>query len=66
MGSESNGNPFCGKTVTIALNGKTTTAEVVDKCEGCEGRSIDLSNGAFEDLADMDLGRVHNVVWWFN
>lgn len=66
MGTQSNGNPYCGKTVTISLNGKTTQAEVVDKCMGCDGDSIDLSDGAFEDLADMGLGRVHDVKWWFN
>ncbi|KAG4428539.1 hypothetical protein IFR05_015978 [Cadophora sp. M221] len=57
MGAQSNGNPYCGKTVTIKKGSKTTTATVVDKCMGCEGNSIDLSNAAFLELADLSVGR---------
>lgn len=35
MGLQSNGNPYCGKTITIKYGGKTTTAIVKDKCMGC-------------------------------
>lgn len=35
MGPASNNNPFCGKKVEIEYNGKSATAEVVDKCAGC-------------------------------
>lgn len=65
MGSQSNGNPYCGKTVTIKKGSKTTTATVVDKCMGCEGNSIDLSNAAFLELAEFDVGRT-TATWWFN
>lgn len=65
MGAQSNGNPFCGMTVTINRNGKSTVATVVDKCMGCVGNSIDLSNLAFEDLADFALGRTQ-ATWHFN
>ncbi|PBP16202.1 riboflavin aldehyde-forming enzyme [Diplocarpon rosae] len=53
MGTQSNGNPYCGMTVTIMLGSKTTQATVVDKCMGCKGNSIDLSNAAFGVLADF-------------
>jgi hypothetical protein len=66
MGTQSNGNPFCGKTVTISKGGKTVQATVVDKCMGCTGNSIDLSNKAFRELGvDFDVGRT-TADWWFN
>jgi len=67
MGTLSNTNPYCGKTVTIKCiaTGKTTTATVVDKCMGCEDYAIDLSNAAFEELEDLAVGRT-TATWWFN
>jgi hypothetical protein len=67
MGTQSNGNPYCGKTITITCiaTGKTTTATVVDKCMGCDGFSIDLSNAAFLDLDDLAVGRT-SAIWYFN
>lgn len=67
MGTQSNGNPYCGKTITIKCDatGKTTTAVVTDKCMGCKGYSIDLSNIAFGDLDSFDVGRT-TATWWFN
>ena len=41
MGSASNGNPMCGKTITISYGGKTITATVRDKCMGCAANDID-------------------------
>jgi hypothetical protein len=67
MGTQSNGNPYCGKTITIkcTATGKTTTATVVDKCMGCVGYAIDLSNAAFTELDDFAVGRT-GATWWFN
>lgn len=65
MGEQSNGNPFCGKTVTVSLDGKTATAKVVDKCMGCEGQSIDLSDHLFGQLGNPAIGRT-KAQWWFN
>ncbi|KUJ15663.1 uncharacterized protein LY89DRAFT_587490, partial [Mollisia scopiformis] len=65
MGTQSNGNPYCGKTITISYQGKTTQAKVVDKCMGCMGDSIDLSNAAFLELAELAVGRA-SAEWWFN
>lgn len=67
MGTQSNGNPYCGKTITVKCiaTGKTTTATVVDKCMGCKGYAIDLSNAAFLDLDDLSVGRT-TADWWFN
>ncbi|QSZ33183.1 hypothetical protein DSL72_002769 [Monilinia vaccinii-corymbosi] len=67
MGSLSNSNPYCGKTITIKCTstGKTTQATVIDKCMGCEGDSIDLTNFAFDKLADEAVGRT-KATWFFN
>ncbi|KAG4029541.1 hypothetical protein MFRU_015g00820 [Monilinia fructicola] len=67
MGSLSNNNPYCGKTITIKCTstGKTTQATVIDKCMGCEGNSIDLTNFAFDQLAEESVGRTQ-ATWYFN
>jgi hypothetical protein len=67
MGPLSNSNPYCGMTITIKCpsTGKTTTATVVDKCMGCYGQAIDLSNAAFLELNDLAVGR-STATWWFN
>lgn len=66
MGTQSNGNPFCGKTVTIKYGGKTVRATVQDKCMGCVGRDIYVSNAAFNALGIAEsVGRT-NADWWFN
>lgn len=66
MGTQSNGNPFCGKTVTINYKGATVQATVVDKCMGCVGRDLDLSNAAFDGLGIAEsVGRTQ-ADWYFN
>lgn len=66
MGTQSNGNPYCGKSLTISKGGKTIVATVADKCMGCVGRDLDLSNIAFKSLGiDFAVGRT-TADWWFN
>lgn len=66
IGPLSNNNPYCGKTITVKANGKTTTALVVDKCMGCASTAIDLSKAAFLELwGDLDVGR-GDCEWYFN
>ncbi|KAL6904950.1 expansin module family protein [Trichoderma evansii] len=66
MGTESNNNPMCGKTITIHANGKTTTAKVVDKCMGCASGSIDVSEAVFTTLfGGLGVGRAP-CTWSFN
>ncbi|PTB54774.1 hypothetical protein M431DRAFT_84435, partial [Trichoderma harzianum CBS 226.95] len=66
MGSQSNGNPMCGKTITIHGGGKTTTATVKDKCMGCAPHDIDVSEKVFLELfGSLDGGR-EPVTWSFN
>lgn len=66
MGAQSNGNPMCGKTITIKSNGKTATATVRDKCMGCDYDNIDVSRKVYEALwGGLDTGRTE-AEWWFN
>ncbi|KAI4133839.1 MAG: hypothetical protein LQ347_002030 [Umbilicaria vellea] len=72
MGTASNGNPLCGKTVTIhnAKTGASAQATVVDKCMGCcNHESLDMSNSLFETLngGSLTAGRVTSgISWYFN
>lgn len=51
-----NVNPICGKHLDITWGGKTLTVEVTDRCPSCSVRSLDLSKGAFQYFADLDVG----------
>lgn len=70
MGTASNDNPYCGKTLTIynPATGQSAQATVMDKCMGCVGRSIDLTQTLFDAVTNGDTGagRVSGVDWWFN
>lgn len=68
MGTESNDNPYCGKTLTIhnPTTGVEVQAYVADKCMGCTGRSIDLTDAVFNAIAPTCDGRCSGFEWWFN
>lgn len=66
MGTQSNGNPMCGQTITIYSNGKSTTATVRDKCMGCAENDIDVSEKVYKELwGDLSTGR-SECTWSFN
>lgn len=66
MGTQSNGNPMCGQTITIYANGKSTTATVRDKCMGCAENDIDVSEKIYKELwGDLSTGR-SDCTWSFN
>ncbi|KAL2159104.1 hypothetical protein VTH06DRAFT_2863 [Thermothelomyces fergusii] len=66
MGAQSNGNPLCGKTITVKANGRTAQARVHDKCPSCDINDIDASEKLFLELfGTLDVGRGH-VEWYFN
>ncbi|MCJ1313336.1 hypothetical protein MMC25_007013 [Agyrium rufum] len=79
MGSASNSNELCGKTVhlTDPHTGKSTTATVEDKCGGCNNPTdVDLTSALFEffypgtvtgdgSSSPTDPGRVHGIEWYF-
>jgi len=66
MGEQSNGNPWCGKMITITYNGVSHTAKIVDKCPGCSGASLDLSSTLFAKFAPLGDGRLYDATWSVN
>lgn len=68
MGSLSNSNPYCGMSVTVKnpSTGTTVQATVGDKCMGCTGESIDLTNALFNAVGNGCDGRCSGFEWWFN
>ncbi|KAK0638727.1 RlpA-like double-psi beta-barrel-protein domain-containing protein-containing protein, partial [Cercophora newfieldiana] len=64
MGEQSNGNPYCGKTITVSYGGKTAQAVVRDKCMGCAFNNIDGTEKLFGEFAALTVGRME-VQWWF-
>lgn len=60
-GNSGNASPLCGKKVHITnqQNGKSVTVTVADDCPTClNSDSIDLSQGAFDSIADEATGIV--------
>jgi len=58
---------LCGKRVKITntKNNKSVTVVVADACPTCEnGNSIDLSRGAFKQIATEEEGMVP-IAWSF-
>ncbi|EED23682.1 allergen Asp F7 [Talaromyces stipitatus ATCC 10500] len=53
---------LCGAKITVSYKGNTATGIVVDKCAGCDAKSIDMSRAMFGDLASFDAGRI-TVSW---
>lgn len=62
MGTQSNGNPMCGQTITITNTntGKSAKAVVKDKCMGCEPEDIDVSKKVYKELfgGSLQSGRM--------
>jgi len=62
-----NNNPICGRSVTATANGRSVTVRIVDRCAGCSGEGdLDFSPGAFGQLADLSVGRIHGMTWKFD
>jgi hypothetical protein len=69
MGTQSNGNPYCGRSVTLVnpASGTTVQATVGDKCMGCEGRAIDCTDALFNAITDgKGDGRLSGIQWYFS
>ncbi|KAI0632603.1 RlpA-like double-psi beta-barrel-protein domain-containing protein-containing protein [Trametes polyzona] len=63
-GANPNLNPICHKQVTVTgPDGKTVNVLVTDRCPGCAKGSIDLTPTAFQQLASLDVGRLHGITW---
>jgi hypothetical protein len=69
MGTLSNTNPYCGRSVTLynPTSGTTVQATVRDKCMGCVDRAIDCTDILFDQITDgLGNGRMSGIVWWLN
>ena len=68
MGSRSNDNPMCGRTIQIynSANGKASTGVIRDKCPGCKKGSIDVSQKLFGELGDLADGRIPISWTWIS
>lgn len=69
MGTQSNGNPYCGRSVTLVnpATGTTVQATVGDKCMGCEARAIDCTDALFNAITDgKGDGRLSGIQWYFS
>ncbi|KAG9249943.1 allergen Asp F7 [Emericellopsis atlantica] len=64
MGTQSNGNPMCGQTITITVGGKSASATVRDKCMGCAMNDIDVSEKVFKALFGGSLTSGRQPVEW--
>ena len=61
-------NAYCGRMATVTVNGKTVIGKLTDKCGGCSGHSIDLSQHMFSQLfpnEPINSGRYHDIEWHF-
>ncbi|KAJ7213539.1 RlpA-like double-psi beta-barrel-protein domain-containing protein-containing protein, partial [Mycena pura] len=58
------GGAHCWQHLDVAFNGQHIDVTVGDLCPGCTDNGLDLSLGAFEALADPDVG-VLQVTWSF-
>ncbi|KAF7349768.1 Riboflavin-aldehyde forming enzyme [Mycena sanguinolenta] len=54
----------CWQHLNVNYNGNNIDVTIGDLCVGCATEQIDLSSGAFEALAPLDVG-VIPVVWNF-
>lgn len=62
-GVNSPSNPLCDKKVKLTANGKTVEVTARDKCPGCKGNDIDVSQAAFIALfGSTGVGR--GIVTW--
>jgi len=50
------GGAHCYQTITITVNGKSTQAQIMDKCEGCGYGGLDFSSGLFDFFGSESLG----------
>ncbi|KAI3598553.1 non-catalytic module family expn protein [Moniliophthora roreri] len=64
QGHYANGSK-CWKHLGVHYRDKYVDVTVVDLCPGCGPNDIDLSEGAFQRLAGLDVGRI-KVTWEVN
>lgn len=67
-GSDPNANPLCGQKIRATRfyaevgSERSVDLTVVDRCVGCQPTDLDVSTGAFDQMAPESSGRV-DVTW---
>lgn len=56
-------NPICGRKVRATYQGKSVDLEIQDRCVGCALLDLDMTPSAFQQLADLGVGRLDGVSW---
>ncbi|KAK4131313.1 hypothetical protein BT67DRAFT_388670 [Trichocladium antarcticum] len=59
-----NNNALCGRRIRASYNGRSVVVTVVDRCPGCPEHGLDLSPGAFQQLADLGTGVIQGSWEW--
>ncbi|EIW78838.1 plant expansin [Coniophora puteana RWD-64-598 SS2] len=62
---KSSGNDPCWKMVTIWYGGKSTQAQVVDRCAGCPEGGLDFSIGLFSFFSTLGAGVLYGN-WYYS
>ncbi|KAF9822048.1 hypothetical protein IEO21_00042 [Rhodonia placenta] len=62
-GTNPNTNPVCNKQITANYQGKSVTVTVTDRCTGCDVTSLDFTPTAFQNMADLSVGRLYGMTW---
>ncbi|KAH7020914.1 expansin-like protein [Microdochium trichocladiopsis] len=55
---------ICGRKAKVTRGSKTVVVTIVDKCMSCPQGNIDLSPAAFQQIGNLDEGRV-STSWVF-
>ncbi|KAJ6545086.1 RlpA-like double-psi beta-barrel-protein domain-containing protein-containing protein, partial [Mycena vulgaris] len=58
------GGAHCWQHLDVEYNGQSIDVAVGDLCPGCPADGIDLSQGAFAAIENLDVGRM-TVSWSF-
>ncbi|KAI0743745.1 RlpA-like double-psi beta-barrel-protein domain-containing protein-containing protein [Daedaleopsis nitida] len=53
----------CGRRIAVHYQGRTVDVTVADLCPSCAVGHIDLSQGAFQQLASLDVGLLQGVTY---
>jgi len=57
------GGSHCFQTITITINGQTTQAQIVDRCESCGPGDLDFSLGLFHHFGGTEAQGVMHGTW---
>jgi len=59
------GGSHCFDTITITVNGKTTQAQIVDRCVSCGSEDLDFSPGLFHYFGGTEAQGVLHGSWHY-